>query len=196
MISMLSSPSLPTYSSFVSPSNVTRAAVVIGSQKNPTTLLYVQLYDILTSRTQPRSELSHCPQALWKKSPSAFSLLMQKTMTKTTKISSMTSYIVRNIRCRSRRFDWARNSMILQGFSIRHSGSHCAWTSHYIMMLKSACSLFDALAFTEFLPQLQALKVVWIAWEYDGADAEAIATMFLSRHLTFAADGSCRSGTR
>ncbi|KAK0222431.1 hypothetical protein EDD85DRAFT_255222 [Armillaria nabsnona] len=56
----------------------------------------------------------------------------------------------------------------------------------------SACSLFDVLASTKILPQLQSLKVVYIAPEaYDEYGdmnlGECIADLFKSRSLTFAA---------
>ncbi|PBK86620.1 hypothetical protein ARMGADRAFT_1086456 [Armillaria gallica] len=62
-----------------------------------------------------------------------------------------------------------------------------------LQAMASTCILFDLLASTKLLPQLQSLKVVCIAWDaydkYEDADiGEGIANLFISRYLTFAAD--------
>ncbi|SJK98249.1 uncharacterized protein ARMOST_01510 [Armillaria ostoyae] len=62
-----------------------------------------------------------------------------------------------------------------------------------LQTMDSTWILFDLLASTELLPQLQSLKVVCIAWEayseYDDADlGKGIAKLFISRYFTFTAD--------
>ncbi len=73
----------------------------------------------------------------------------------------------------------------------QHPGSH-AWTLHCKRWTQHrSCLMLGSTP--KSLPQLQSLKVVYIAWEaynqYDDADlGEGIAGLFISRYLTFAAD--------